>query len=88
MPISDSIYFILQIGQHDKALQIIVDDIKDYPRAEHYCLQHGDEAARNAVGDSGSSVRFNPLLLALLRMYIAMESNERYVDFSMHTRQP
>jgi hypothetical protein len=74
---------ITQIGQHDKALQIIVEDLKDYPKAEQYCLHHGAAASSNTLSgddDDESISRFNSLLLALLRMYISLESAERYIS--------
>lgn len=66
-------------GQHLKALQIMVEDLRDFVRAEEYCLKNGSANAQQAkaptTGAAEASVG-NPLLLILLKLTLDASPTE------------
>jgi len=69
---NEKIVLYQKIGQHEKSLQIMVEDLRDFSRAEAYCLE------LSKLSESGSDDQNDPLFFALFKTYLAIESKEPY----------
>jgi len=87
----EKIVLYTRLNQHDKALSIIVDELKDMSRAENYCISEEnlqkmdenvdnyrgyDEYTRDGLILFSNSAGANSLLPKLLKVYLESGQNE------------
>jgi hypothetical protein len=67
-------------GQHMKALQIMVDDLRDFVRAEEYCLKNGGTPTTSKSSSTNAylseQATGNPLLPTLLKLVLDTNPTE------------
>ena len=85
-------YHLPQLGDHDRALRLLVHDLRDFRAAEEYCRSQLQQLKRRSVSTTtttatttaagGAKQQQQPPLLYLLMLKAYLHPDDRRVDFA------
>ncbi|CAG8645375.1 7558_t:CDS:2, partial [Diversispora eburnea] len=82
------------LEQHEIALKVLINDLKDYRGAEIFCLQAGrvigirkgapKKRASKKIDEKSLITKRRTLFLTLLKVYLEMDNRDEMVDIIIH----